>query len=99
MKLQKISGTSTVVVSKGQISSDLGGESVILDLKRGVYYGLEETGHRIWEFLQTPHTVDEIVRKLSEEYDVKKDRCLEDLLKLLEAMAQQGLISVKNSPS
>jgi hypothetical protein len=39
-----MSSDSIVVAAKDQVSSDLGGEVAILDLKVGVYYGLDEVG-------------------------------------------------------
>ncbi len=36
---KKLSGQSMVVVSQDQVSCDLSGESAILNLKAGVYYG------------------------------------------------------------
>ncbi len=52
MTLGTISLESVAVASSDQISSDLLGEAVILDLKQGVYHGLDATGARIWNLLQ-----------------------------------------------
>ena len=49
-----VSGSSIVVVSKEQVSADLAGESVVLHLKNGVYYGLDAVGTRIWALINTP---------------------------------------------
>lgn len=46
---------SSVVVAVGeQISSNLGGEAVILNLKTGVYHGLNQVGTQIWNLIQQP---------------------------------------------
>ena len=70
-----VSRNSTVVAAGDQVSSDLQGEVAILDLKAGVYYGLDAVGARIWNLLQKPTTVNEIRDILLEEYDVEVDRC------------------------
>ena len=44
--------SSVVVASPDQISSDLGDEAVILNLKSGVYHGLNEVGAKVWAFIQ-----------------------------------------------
>lgn len=85
---------STVVASKDQVSSDLGEEIAILDLKEGVYYGLDEVGARVWELIQTPITVGAIRDSLVEEYDVEPDRCERDVLALLQRLVDQGLIEI-----
>jgi hypothetical protein len=90
-----VSGDSTVVAAKDQVSSDLGGEVAILDLKAGVYYGLDAVGARIWSLIQEPRTVNEIRNILLEEYEVEPERCERDLLVLLQRLADEGLIEVE----
>jgi Coenzyme PQQ synthesis protein D (PqqD) len=85
---------STIVAAKEQISSDLAGEAVILDLKSGMYYGLNQVAASIWNSIQTPKTVQEICSSLLVEYDVNKEQCDRDLLKILEDFAAKGLIEV-----
>jgi Coenzyme PQQ synthesis protein D (PqqD) len=91
-----VSGDSTVVAAKDQVSSDLGGEVAILDLKAGVYYGLDAVGARIWSLIQEPITVNEIRDILLEEYEVEPERCERDLLALLRRLADEGLVEVRN---
>jgi hypothetical protein len=91
-----VSGSSTVVAAKDQVSSDLGGEVAILDLKAGVYYGLDAVGARIWSLIQEPRTVNEIRDILLEEYEVEPEHCERDLLALLRRLADEGLVEVRN---
>lgn len=88
----QISKTSTVVTAKDKIWCELADEAVILDLKTGVYYGLNAIGARIWNLLQEPKTVDTVLVTLLEEYEVEADRCADDLLALLQDLAGKGLI-------
>lgn len=88
---------SIIVAAKEQISSDLGGEAVILNLKTGVYHGLDAVGARIWNLLQEPRTIDDIRDTLLEEYEVEPDRCECDLLILLQQLADSELIEVTNA--
>jgi hypothetical protein len=83
------------VSAKDQVSSDLGGEVAILDLKAGVYYGLDAVGARIWSLIQEPRTVNEIRDILLEEYEVEPERCERDLLVLLQRLADEGIIEVE----
>jgi len=93
-----VSRNSTVVATMDQVSSDLQGEVAILDLKAGVYYGLDEVGARIWNLLREPKTVSEIRDELLQEYDVEADRCERDLLALLQRLADEGLVEVEDAP-
>jgi hypothetical protein len=91
-----ISDRSVVVAAKDQVSCDLAGEAAILNVKNGIYYGLDPVGARIWNLMQQPRAVAEIQTAITEEYDVDPDRCARDLVGLLEKLLAEGLIEVKN---
>ncbi|HEY9729167.1 MAG TPA: lasso peptide biosynthesis PqqD family chaperone [Chroococcales cyanobacterium] len=93
---QLVSEHSTVVAVKDQVSADLAGEAVILNLKSGVYYGLNAVGGRIWQLLQEPRTVAAIRDTLLEEYEVDRDSCDRDLLAVLQELATAELIEVNH---
>jgi PqqD family protein of HPr-rel-A system len=90
---------ATVTVTSGQISSDLGGETVILDIASGVYYGLNEVGATIWQLIQQPQTVQEIQNSLLQEYDVEPQVCTQDLLQILQELQAAGLVNISNETS
>jgi len=91
-----VSGRSTVVAAKDQVSCDLAGEAAILNLESGVYYGLDAVGARVWHLLQEPRTVQDIRETLLMEYEVERDRCERDLLALLQELVAAGLIEVRD---
>ena len=91
-----ISDNSKVVATKEQVSADLGGEVVILNMKNGVYYGLDPVGARIWSLVQDSTTVKVLRDAIFNEYDVDADRCERDLLVLLQDLASNELIEVKD---
>jgi hypothetical protein len=93
---EKITVNSIVVATKDQVSADLSGEAAILNLKSGVYFGLNAVGASIWKLIQEPRTVNEINEALVQEYDVDPDQCEKDLLALLGELLSKELIEVKN---
>lgn len=98
MSLERsISRESLVAATKNQVSADLNGEAVILNLQSGVYFGLNPVGKRIWELLQTPIAVKEIYRVLLEEYEVEPERCETDLLALLQELVDRGLVELRQN--
>lgn len=92
-----ISDRSVVVVAKDQVSCDLAGEAAILNIKSGVYYGLDPVGARIWNLMQEPRPVAEIQNAITSEYDVEPERAARDLVGLLEKLLAEGLIEVKDN--
>ena len=91
-----LSNDSIVVVSPDQVSSDLAGEVVMLNLKNGTYYGLDEVGAHVWALIQEPRAVAAIRDSILAEYDVEPERCEQDLLALLGDLADNGLIEVRD---
>lgn len=87
---------SRVVAAEGQVSNDLGGEVAILDLKAGMYYGLDSVGARVWDLIQEPRTVKEIRDTLTSEYEVDPYRCERDLITLLQKLVDEGLAEVSD---
>jgi len=94
-----LSGNSRVVVARDQVSSDLGGETAILNFKAGKYYGLNAVGSCIWSLIQEPRTVEEIRDVLVSEYEVEPMRCERDLIALLQRMAEDGIVEVRDGTS
>ncbi len=93
---QKIVESSVIIAAPDQISSDLGGEAVVLNLKSGVYHGLNQVGARIWDLIQEPKQVEDIKQALQEEYEVEATQCLNDILGLLRDLQSVGLIEVRD---
>ena len=85
-----------VVAVQEQISCDLTGESVVLDLRRGVYYGMNGVAAEVWKLVQEPRTVGEIRDALLEFYDVEVDDCTRDLLDLLTQLSEWKLVELRN---
>lgn len=84
--------TQTVVAVQDQVSCDLGGESVILALKAGVYYGTNPLGTFIWNLVQKPTKMSFIRDRILEEYQVEPGQCERDLVDLMNTLLANGLI-------
>ena len=88
---------STIVAAPDQVSSELAGESVILNVKTGLYYGLNQVGASIWEKIQSPRTFQEICNAITEEYDVTPECCATDVQELLQEMIAANLIEIREN--
>jgi hypothetical protein len=83
-----------VVASPENLATELGDEIVLLNMQRGAYHGLEGVGPRVWELIQQPRRVSEILNALLAEYNVPAEQCQQDLMELLRQLAERGLIDV-----
>jgi hypothetical protein len=96
--MPNLSETSILVATGSQVSADLAGETAILSLSDGVYYGLDAVGSRIWQLLQQPVSIAAIRDTLLGEYDVTPERCTEDIHALVQQLLKHGLIEVAGEP-
>jgi hypothetical protein len=95
--IDTLSLDSTIAATKEHISCDLSGEAAILNLNNGIYYGLDPVGASVWKMIQEPVRVGEVRDRLLDQYEVEPERCERDLLELLQNLATNGLIEVKNA--
>jgi hypothetical protein len=89
---------SRVVATDRQVACEVGGEAVILHLDEGVYYGLNEVGARVWQLVQKPLTVAEIVDAIVAEYEVERAQCQRDVQELVAGLAEHKLVIISDEP-
>jgi hypothetical protein len=89
---------ATVVARERQLSTTFGDEVIILGLDDSTYYGLSDTGVRIWELVQASRTVGEILDALVAEYEVDRHRAETDLEAVLADLHSRGLIAISQPP-
>lgn len=79
-------------VADGVIHKTVGDEVVLLDYERGIYYGLDPVGARVWQLLAGGSEVDAIVEVLTEEYEVDRDTAQSDVVRLIAELEEKGLL-------
>lgn len=71
---------------------ELDGESVLLDLDSGRYFGLNATGVRIWALLAEGSDLGAIRARLAEEYGLAPEAIEADLADLCAALEVEELL-------
>ena len=92
-----IPDSATVAIAPDVLGSELGSEVVMLSLRDGTYYGLDEVGAEIWRLIQTPMTVGRIVASLVEMYDVDARQCRTDVIRLVAVLRDRRLVEVRDA--
>lgn len=79
----------------GQVMArEVGGETVILDLDSGTYYGLDPVGARIWQLIAKGQTLTQVCEVMLSEYDVTREDIERDVLTLAQTLLEKQLVSV-----
>lgn len=67
-------------------------EAVLLHLGTRKYYGLNETGLRVWQMMQVGACVADISANLAKEYDVEAEDARQAVVNLCEELLAEGLV-------
>ena len=92
-----ITSRSVVTRSANHVATDMAGETVVLDMKSGMYYGMDDVAALIWNALTEPRTFDEIRAAVLEEYEIDPDRCEQDVMTFLGALESAGLVEIRDA--
>jgi hypothetical protein len=76
------------------IARKVGEETVMLNLDSGMYYGLDATGSRFFELLETHDRLQAIVDIMSAEFEVSRQQLETDLLELAGELKKSGLLAL-----
>jgi len=72
---------------------DLAGESVLLNLSTGTYFGLDAVGTRLWHLVTEHGSTTLVLETLLAEYDVDAIRLQKDVDALIEQLLAKGLLT------
>jgi len=89
---QEFRNGDQIVASTDLLTTRVDGEVMAMSVERGACYGLDPIGSRIWELVETPITVADLVARLTQEYDVDAEVCRTDVRALLSSMEAEGMI-------
>ena len=76
------------------LASDIGDETVMMDMNKGRYYGLNATGTRLWTLLAKPIVIRDLCAYLTAELPVSPAQCERDVIDFIGALVARGLVQV-----
>ena len=80
------------------VNAMLDDDLVFMDVAEGQFYGLRETGLRVWQLIEegggTWTQVQELTAALCAEFRVDEEKCLRDVAVLLDELQAVGLVEL-----
>ena len=67
-------------------------EAVLLNTETGFYYGMNKTASVIWELLETPKTIEEIVQEMNKRFSVDSAVLTGDVEQIIKTLTSKRLI-------
>jgi hypothetical protein len=77
-----------------QIFTDMDGDTVMLNVEQGSYFGIGGTGNRIWELLAEPQTAAQLVTVICNEFEVEKAECESDVVNFCQSLLEHDLAHI-----
>ena len=72
-------------------------ESVLLNIDTERYFGLDETGTRMWQLVTAAPKIQVAYQQLLDEYDVTPELLRENLTDLLNRLVENGLLQIADA--
>ncbi|MFC1688476.1 PqqD family protein [Pseudomonadota bacterium] len=79
------------------MSQEVRGETVLLDLSREHYFGLDAIGTRVWQLLREGKSLEQLFDVMLDEFEVGREQLEIDIAAFLENLISAGLISLEIS--
>ncbi len=76
------------------IATEMDGDTVMMSIDRGEYFGIGGVGSRVWELLERPRSLTDIVRTICDEFEVDETTCRADIERFIGELQGHGLASV-----
>jgi Coenzyme PQQ synthesis protein D (PqqD) len=98
MKTQMLTLKSIVQRDPEVIASEADQDLIMVSLTTGSYYGISDVAREIWEAIERPKKVSDLVDDLTSNYHIDPCSCEEQTMSFLEALLEEGLLQVKDGP-
>lgn len=79
---------------KELLSSKMDDEVVMMHPESGKYFALNPVASRIWELIESPHSLSELVEKLTKEFDVPEQKCHKEVSEFLNEIISKKLADI-----
>ena len=77
------------------LASQVTDDVVLFSAERGMYYGTQAVGGRIWSLIQDETSVSDICERVLAEFSVERENCERDVLQFLEQLETEGLVTTR----
>ena len=81
------------------IAAEADRDLVMVSVATGHYYGASDVAREIWEAIERPTRVSDLVNDLVANYQIDSISCEQQTLSFLEALLDEGLLQVKDAPA
>jgi len=90
-----IQAESVIRRNKEIIGSTIDGETVMMSVENGKYYGVNQIGSSIWNLIEEPMRLDAICQALQEEYEIDSETCEKEVIAFLHDLEKNNIVIIE----
>jgi Coenzyme PQQ synthesis protein D (PqqD) len=91
---EKLNLSSIVQRTPDIIAAEAGKDVVMVNIANGFYYGVSNVARFIWEAIERPIKISDLIDDLASTHDVDRSECEEETLSFLEDLLAEELLQV-----
>lgn len=76
------------------MASEVGEETMMMDINQGMYFALNPVGSRIWALLEQATSVKALCEQLLKEYDIDVAQCEQEVMTFIDQLLERKIVSV-----
>jgi hypothetical protein len=85
---------SRITLPEHVVLRDFGDETVVLNLRTGLYHGLNPTAAAMLEAMRDSPRISEVVARLADDFGQPRERVSADLVTLVERLKERELVEL-----
>jgi hypothetical protein len=78
------------------IVAEADNDLIMVSIATGSYYGISDVARDIWEAIECPKRISDLVDGLTASYQIDSSSCKEQTLSFLETLRNEGLLRVED---
>ena len=78
------------------IAAESGHDLVMVSVTKGLYYGISDVARGIWEAIEHPKKISDLIDDLTASYRIDRDTCALETISFLESLRAEDLLQVRD---
>ena len=78
------------------IAAEADRDLVMVSIANGLYYGVSDVAREIWETIERPKKISDLIDDLASTYNIDRTTCEQETLSFLEDLRTEGLLKVSD---
>ncbi len=75
--------------------NEVDGETVMMSIENGTYYGMNPTGNYIWKLLEQEKSLADLLDGIAKTFSLDAAQCEKEVLPFIEKMLEENILLLK----